>query len=211
MTYCSKCGAAQQEGAKFCTECGAPITNEPARTFEIMPQTESVPQKQQRYRRKKPLLRRWWVWALIIVVVVGAVRTRGKSTPTRDVPRQAETIATAKPAATAKPTATPKVEPTKEPAAPPAENTVRPEVKEFLDSYEACMNEYVEFMKKYMNTDAASVVSMMGDYYKILAKYTEYAEKIDALDESELTNAELAYYLEVTNRVSQKLLTVGME
>ena len=57
MTYCSKCGAAQQEGAKFCTECGAPITNEPARTFEIMPQTESVPQKQQRYRRKKPLLR----------------------------------------------------------------------------------------------------------------------------------------------------------
>jgi hypothetical protein len=47
------------------------------------------------------------------------------------------------------------------------------------------------------------------DYYSILARYTESAEKIDAFDESELTNAELAYYLEVTNRVSQKLLRVA--
>ncbi len=219
MTFCSNCGAAQQEGAKFCPECGAPIISEPTRALEIMPQTESVPQKQKKHRRKKPLLRRWWVWAVIIVVVVGVVGKRGRSAPTRNVPRQAETIATAKPVQTAKPTpaaaptlqpsAAPKPEATKGPSASPAENTVRPEVREFLDSYEACMNEYVEFMKKYMNADAASMVSMMGDYYKILARYTEFAEKIDALDESELTNAELAYYLEVTNRVSQKLLTVG--
>ena len=50
---------------------------------------------------------------------------------------------------------------------------------------------------------------MMGDYYRILTRYTEFAEKIDAFDKSELTNAELAYYLEVTNRVSQKLLRVA--
>ncbi len=221
MTFCSKCGAAQQEGAKFCTECGAPITNEPARTLEIMPQTEYVPQKQQKYRRKKPLLRRWWVWALVIVIVVGVVGKRGRQKEPQIVYRQPETVATAKPVQTARPaptatpaaqpSATPEAEPTKVPAASPAENTVRPEVREFLDSYEACMYEYVAFMKKYMNADAASAVSMMGDYYKILARYAEYAEKIDALDESELTDAELAYYLEVTNRVSQNLLTVGMD
>ena len=68
----------------------------------------------------------------------------------------------------------------------------------------------VEFdMQKYLNADPTSMVSMMGDYYSILARYTEFAEKIDAFDESELTNAELAYYLEVTNRVSQKLLRVA--
>ena len=71
------------------------------------------------------------------------------------------------------------------------------------------MDEYVDFMQRYMNADPASMASMMGDYYRILTSYTEFAEKIDAFDESELTNAELAYYLEVTNRVSQKLLSVA--
>lgn len=51
----------------------------------------------------------------------------------------------------------------------------------------------------------------MGDYYRILASYAEYTEKLDALDESEFTSAELAYYLEVTNRVSRKLLTVAAD
>ena len=71
------------------------------------------------------------------------------------------------------------------------------------------MDEYVDFMQKYKNADATSMASMMGDYYRILARYTEFAEKIDAFNESELTNAELAYYLEVTSRVSQKLLSVA--
>ena len=64
-------------------------------------------------------------------------------------------------------------------------------------------------MQHYMNDESDSTLSMMGDYYRILRRYTEFAEKIDAFDESELTNAELAYYLEVTNRVSQKLLRVA--
>ena len=123
-------------------------------------------------------------------------------------------VPTAKPVPTAtpapQPSQTPEVEPTQAPEAPAvAENVIRPEVKEFLDAYEACMDEYVEFMKKYVNADPTNLVAMMGDYYKMLDRYTEYAEKIDAMDESELTNAELAYYLEVTNRVSQKLLTAG--
>ena len=64
-------------------------------------------------------------------------------------------------------------------------------------------------MQKYMNADPTSMVSMLGDYYSILARYTEFAGKIDAFDESELTNAELVYYLDVTNRVSRKLLSVA--
>ena len=71
------------------------------------------------------------------------------------------------------------------------------------------MDEYVDFTQRYMNAAPAEMASMMGDYYRILARYTEFAEKIDALDESALTNAELAYYLEVTGRVSQKLLSLA--
>ena len=85
------------------------------------------------------------------------------------------------------------------------------ELSDFLEQHreDLITSPPVDFMQKYMNADPASMVSMLGDYYSILARYTEFAEKIDAFDESELTNAELAYYLEVTNRVSQKLLRVA--
>jgi len=219
MTFCSKCGAAQQDGAKYCSECGTPITKELSPTQEIMPQTEYITQKLKKSRGKKPLYRRWWVWVVILVVIVGVIGKRGRAKPSQNVPRQTEAIATMMPATTVKPapTALPTsqsspTEPTSAPSAPAtAEDVIRPEVKEFLDAYEVCMNEYVEFMKKYMNADPNSMASMMGDYYKILSSYTEYSEKIEALDESDLSNAELAYYLEVTNRVSQKLLTVAMD
>ena len=218
MTFCSNCGARQQEAAKFCTECGAPITKELTPAQETLPQAPyHFIQYETRRRKKKSLLRRWWVWALIVVVIGAAVGRRGGQKKPQSAARQPETVAVTTPAPTAKPapaaapaqTAAPArhPDPTQAPAA--AENGIRPEVKEFLDAYEACMDEYAEFMKRYMNADAADTLAMMGDYYRILAGYTEYAEKLDALDESELTDAELAYYLEVTNRVSQKLLTVG--
>ncbi len=82
-------------------------------------------------------------------------------------------------------------------------------MKEFLDSYESFMDEYVEFMKKYMSAGTDSMMSMMGDYYSILSRYADFSAKIDAMDESQLTNAELSYYIEVTGRVSQKLLAVA--
>ena len=124
-----------------------------------------------------------------------------------------KTAATAAPAATAKPTAEPTAAPTAEPTPTQApaisESDIRPEVKEFLDAYEAFMDEYVEFMQKYAKADANSMAAMMGDYFGILSRYAEFSDKIDALGEADLTNAELAYYLEVTNRVSQKLLKVA--
>ena len=71
------------------------------------------------------------------------------------------------------------------------------------------MNEYVDFMQKYTSADPTSMVGMMVDYARIMARYSEFAEKMDAFDESELTSAELSYYLEVTNRVNQRLLSVA--
>ena len=154
---------------------------------------------------------------LAVIVIAGIAGRSGAKTLTKPSARQTVPVTTSAPQAMPKPTAAPTTEPTAEPTEEPtpepptavAENETRPEVKEFLDAYEACMDEYVDFMQKYMNADPTSMVSMMGDYYSILARYTEFAEKIDAFDESELTNAELAYYLEVTNRVSQKLLSVA--
>ena len=209
MATCRQCGAPLQKRMKFCSECGARAENAPVWMAE--PQIEYPAEKPK--KKKKSIFRRWWFWVLAVIVIAGLAGRSGEKTQTEPTARQTAPAATAAPKATARPNAAPTAEPTEEPTPKPqtavAENEIRPEVKEFLDAYEACMDEYVEFMQKYLNADPTSMVSMMGDYYSILARYTEFAEKIDAFDESELTNAELAYYLEVTNRVSQKLLRVA--
>lgn len=214
MAYCRQCGAPLQEGTKFCSECGVPAENAPVR-IAVGPQIEYPAEKPK--KKRKSIFKRWWFWVLALIVIAGIAGRSGAKTPSKPIASQTAPVAAPAPQATLKPTAAPSVEPKAEPTAEPtpepqatvSENEIRPEVKEFLDTYEACMDEYVAFMQKYMNADPSSMVSMMGDYYSILARYTEFAEKIDAFDESELTNAELAYYLEVTNRVSQKLLSVS--
>ena len=213
MAYCRQCGAPLQEGMKFGSECGAPAEGVPVRMAE--PQIEYPAEKLK--KKRKSIFKRWWFWVLAVIVIAGIAGRSGAKMLTKPSARQTAPVTTLAPQVTRKPTAAPTTEPEAEPTEKPmpepqtaaAENEIRPEVKEFLDAYEACMDEYVDFMQKYMNADPSSMASMMGDYYSILARYTAFAEKIDAFDESELTNAELAYYLEVTNRVSQKLLSVA--
>lgn len=86
-------------------------------------------------------------------------------------------------------------------------DAVDPELKAFLDEYEAVMNEYVDFMKKY--TKADNPIGMLADYTKILKQYTSFAQAIENYDSKEMSAADAAYYLEVTSRVSKKLLEVA--
>lgn len=91
----------------------------------------------------------------------------------------------------------------------PDSGGIRPEVKEFLDSYEAFMFEYADFIEKYTSAGPESILSMMGDYTEMLKRYAEFSEAIDEFDTDGLNSAELAYYLDVTNRVQQRLLSVA--
>ena len=226
MTTCRQCGAALREGTKFCTECGAPVERAPART--AAPVIE-YPTKKPRKKRKKPLLRRWWLWLLILLAAGAVIRGGGfrktASPPTQNrgsaslstaapqaTPRPTEAAieipapsAAAKPAEAAAETPAPEETAVSEPPSP-ADALIRPEVRDMLDAYEATMDEYVAFMQRYGNADASDMAAMMADYADMMARYAEFAEKIDALGESELSDAELAYYMEVTSRVSQKLL-----
>ncbi len=84
---------------------------------------------------------------------------------------------------------------------------VDPELKAFLDSYEAFVDEYVVFMKKYQS-DPTNAVAMLQEYSEIMAKYNDFAVKVEQYDSEEMSPADAKYYLEVTSRCSQKMLDV---
>lgn len=86
-------------------------------------------------------------------------------------------------------------------------NGMRPEFKKTMDSYETFFDEYVAFMRKYTE-NTANALTMLDDYTKFMTQYADAMEKMEALGEEDLNDAELKYYLEVTGRINQKLLSV---
>ena len=70
--------------------------------------------------------------------------------------------------------------------------------KRAMDKYEKFFEEYVEFMKK----------PDMHRYAEIMAEYSEALEALEDLGDYDLTEAELAYYLEVYARIMDNLADV---
>ena len=218
MAYCRTCGTVLQEGSKFCPECGSPVSGAVSRAAEAVPGLEYSEQDRKKRRKKKGLFRRWWFWVLAVVIAFTAYNRQGSLKMPSVVRRPSETVSSSAPGQRANPTQgasaviapTPPAAPTLLPETSPVpEDGIRPEVREFLEAYESCMDEYVSFMRRYMSAGPGGTLSMLADYYRILSRFSEYEEKLDAFDESDLNPAELAYFLEVTNRVNQKLLTVA--
>lgn len=83
------------------------------------------------------------------------------------------------------------------------EDGLRKDFKEAMDSYEAFMNEYCDFMEKYSKnpTDAG----LMADYMSYMSKYDDFTKKFDEWGGEDLNDAELAYYIEVQTRVYDRL------
>ncbi len=80
---------------------------------------------------------------------------------------------------------------------------VTPSFKEAMDSYEAFFNDYIDFFKRYSEAD--NPLLMVSDYVKFMSQYTEMIEKMEAMDDDELSVADAAYYLEVTARIYKRL------
>lgn len=76
-------------------------------------------------------------------------------------------------------------------------------IKEFLDSHESFINEYVDFLKKYNNS--SDTTGMLSDYMDIMKRYAEFAEKANNLDKDEMSPADAAYCLKVITRCANKL------
>jgi hypothetical protein len=88
----------------------------------------------------------------------------------------------------------------------PSNNDIRPDFKAAMDSYEVFFDKYCAFMKKYKESDDPS--SLMDEYSEFMKQYADTMSKMNALKTDSLSDAELQYYIEVNNRITQKLLEV---
>ena len=89
-----------------------------------------------------------------------------------------------------------------------SESNSDPSVRDVLDQYEAFMNEYIAFMQTYYNATPDQMLDMLDDYYDLLEEYDEMVELLDSLDTSSMTAEDYAYYIEVTNRVNENLMSI---
>lgn len=112
---------------------------------------------------------------------------------------------------------TPSTQPTTEPAteatAPAAtegkkdNNSIDPEFKAAMDSYEEFFDEYVAIMKKYKANPTD--MSILSDYAKYMGQYADMMEKFEKWENEDLNTAEAAYYVDVQARITKKLLEVA--
>ena len=161
-----------------------------------------------------------WIAYLLLGARYRAGTPERTSTTAERSPSIVETTSTPRPTArppkpTAKPTPTPKPA-EEEPAGeePEAEESaeeepsfsagVTPEFKAAMDSYEAFFDEYCEFMKTM--SDDPTDFNYLLQYADMMARYADTMEKLDAVDETELSPADDAYYIEVMARIEVKLL-----
>lgn len=112
---------------------------------------------------------------------------------------------TEEPEKTAEPEETDEPAETEEPTEEPEE--VSADFKAAMDKYEAFIDEYVTFIKKY--EEEGRPLSMLSEYTELMTQYTEFAETMAAYNGDNLSVADYAYYLEVMNRVNQKLLELN--
>lgn len=89
-------------------------------------------------------------------------------------------------------------------SAVPSLSGIRPEFKDAMDSYEAFYDEYCALMKQY--SENPTDLTLLSKYSDMLSRLSDMDEKFEEWESEDMSNEELKYYLEVTNRVTSKLI-----
>ena len=111
------------------------------------------------------------------------------------------------------PSTQPATEPSTEATTPTAteekkdNNTIDPEFKAAMDSYEKFFDEYVAIMKKYKANPTD--LSILTDYATYMGQYADMMQKFEKWESEDLNTAEAAYYVDVQSRITKKLLEVA--
>lgn len=86
-------------------------------------------------------------------------------------------------------------------------NSIRPDFKAAMDSYEKFMNDYVAFMKKYEKNP--SDIGLITDYAKYMRDYAKFVNDYEKWESEDMNTAETAYYIDVQARINKKLLEIA--
>ena len=84
---------------------------------------------------------------------------------------------------------------------------ISPEFKKTMDDYEAWFDHYCDVMKRYK--EDSTNLELLSEMTDLMTEETTMLEEMENMDQSEMNNAELAYYIEVTARIEKKLLEVA--
>lgn len=83
---------------------------------------------------------------------------------------------------------------------------IRSDFKAAMDAYEAFYDEYCDILQKYYANPTD--LSLLAQYSNLMSKAVEMDDAFAKWESEDLTTEELKYYLEVNNRVMQKLVSV---
>lgn len=105
--------------------------------------------------------------------------------------------------------------PDEKPAEKPAESSsgtaqtsgLRAEFKEAMDAYEKFVDEYVAFMQKYKANPTDK--NLLSEYSKIVQRSTDMTSKFQNWKSNNLNKEELKYYLDLSSRMTKKMLDVA--
>ena len=150
-------------------------------------------------KKKHPILKGIAI-LFVLLIVFGALGSGGDKKEATKAPEPTPVEETVE---------NPAEEPAEEPAEGPVAETpadgISPELKAFLESYESFMDEYCSFMETYNSSDAAALLK----YSALMAKYADFTAKAEEWNSREMNDAETLYYVQVMNRVNEKLLKVS--
>ncbi len=188
MVICRNCNAPIAKNASICPSCGA--------------------------KNKKPFYKKGWFIVLLVIFAIGIVNS---------VVRNKEDLKTVRSVEIQKSDEEDESEVKSEPEGEAAKEEkakenpksrdksvdgMRPEFKKAMDSYEEFMTEYCEFMKKYGESDGTDL-GLVADYADYMSKYAEWVKDFEGWDDGEMNTEEAAYYLDIQNRISKKLIEVA--
>lgn len=86
-------------------------------------------------------------------------------------------------------------------------DSIDPEFKAAMDSYEQFFDEYVAIMKKYKENPTD--ISILADYATYMGQYADMMQKFEEWENEDLSDAELAYYIDVQAKITKKLLEIA--
>ena len=191
LKFCPDCGEKVSRKAKRCPHCGARLGKNPFVAFLGL------------------IFKTFLVLVVLAIAALFGMRYMNQQAAKR-YQEERERLALENPTNTPTPTPTPEVierapigdieEDIQEEVV--VSSGIRPEFKEFMDSYESFYMGYYDLLDKMANDPGD--LSILADYTKLTVEVAKWEEELGDWDEDDMNAEELEYYLGVTNRVIQR-------